>query len=92
MYDAKETKQLSVELMVTIAALKSLIAWIWTWVINDWITKDGMLIVFMVVASINVAVYMTTIILYLKGKSIRIWLNEKDFLRRAGVLQNEKES
>jgi hypothetical protein len=80
-------KELSVELMVTVASLKGLIAWIWTWVINDWIIKDGMLTVFMVVASLNVAIYATTFILYFKGKSIRVWLGRKDFLTKAGVKQ-----
>ncbi|PCD27009.1 hypothetical protein AU210_013427 [Fusarium oxysporum f. sp. radicis-cucumerinum] len=75
-------KELSVELMVTIASLKSLMAWIWTWVINDWIVSSSMLTVFMIIAAINVAVHLTTIGLYLRGKNIRIWLFEKDFLRR----------
>jgi hypothetical protein len=67
---------------VTIASLKSLMAWIWTWVINDWIVSSSMLTVFMIIAAINVAVHLTTIGLYLRGKNIRIWLFEKDFLRR----------
>jgi hypothetical protein len=71
--------------MVTIAALKSLIAWIWTWVINDWIVKDGMMTVFMVIASLNVAVYGTTFVLYLKGKAIRIWLHDIHLMRRTGL-------
>lgn len=66
--------------MVTIAALKSVVAWIWTWVINDWIDKDGMLVVFMVIASVNVVAYLSTILLYLKGKRIRIWLHQTDLL------------
>jgi hypothetical protein len=74
--------QLSVELMVTVASLKSLMAWIWTWVINDWIVSSGMLRVYMTIAAINVAIHLTTIGLYLRGKAIRIWLYEKDFLRR----------
>lgn len=40
-------KVLSGELMVTISCLKSCIAWIWTWVVNDWIVADGMMTVFM---------------------------------------------
>lgn len=68
--------------MVTIASLKSLMAWIWTWVINDWIVSSSMLTVFMIIAAINVAVHLTTIGLYLRGKNIRIWLFEKGFLRR----------
>ncbi|EMT70411.1 major facilitator superfamily domain-containing protein [Fusarium oxysporum II5] len=72
-------KELSVELMVTVASLKSLMAWIWTWVINDWIVSSGMLTVYMIIAAINVGIHLTTIGLYLKGKYIRIWLQKKDF-------------
>ncbi|KAJ5430601.1 Major facilitator superfamily domain general substrate transporter [Penicillium cf. griseofulvum] len=79
-------KELSVEIMVTIAALKSCIAWIWTWVINDYITSNGVLSVFMTVAAINVVVYLVFIPFYLKGKEIRIWLHQKDFLRAAGII------
>lgn len=77
--------QLSVELMVTVASLKSFIAWIWTWVINDWITSDGMLTVFMTVAAVNVAVYFSTFIFYFRGKAIRIWLHDANLLGRAGL-------
>lgn len=66
--------------MVAVASLKSLIAWIWTWVINDWLARDGPLTVFCVVAAVNVAVYLTTIGIYMKGKSIRVWLHHRDFL------------
>ncbi|CAI7596690.1 unnamed protein product [Penicillium palitans] len=79
-------KELSVEIMVTIAALKSCIAWIWTWVINDFITSSGVVSVFMTVAAINVVVYLISIPFYLKGKEIRIWLHRKDFLRAAGII------
>jgi hypothetical protein len=72
--------------MVTIAAMKSCIAWIWTWVINDYITSSGVLSVFMTVAAINVAVYLFCIPFYLKGKDLRIWLHRKDLLRAAGIL------
>lgn len=68
--------------MVTVASLKSLMAWIWTWVINDWIESSGMLTVFLTIAAINVAVHLTTIGLYFRGKNIRIWLHKKDFLVR----------
>ncbi|KAJ3533535.1 hypothetical protein NM208_g7943 [Fusarium decemcellulare] len=78
-------KELSVELMVTVASLKSVLAWIWTWVINDWITASGMLTVFMAIASINVVVHLTTIVLYLKGKLLRIWIHEKDMLGKYGL-------
>ncbi|KAL6355299.1 hypothetical protein LRP88_10885 [Fusarium phalaenopsidis] len=74
-----------VELMVTVASLKSLLAWIWTWVINDWITANGMLTVFMVIASINVVVHLSTIGLYLHGKKLRIWIQEKDMIGKHGL-------
>ncbi|KAH7203449.1 major facilitator superfamily domain-containing protein [Fusarium oxysporum] len=59
-------KELSVELMVTVASLKSLMVWIWTWVINDWIVSSGMLTFYMIIAAINVGIHLTTIGLYLK--------------------------
>ncbi|KAF5566668.1 major facilitator superfamily transporter [Fusarium phyllophilum] len=37
---AQNIEDLSVELMVVVASLKSLMAWIWTWVINDWIAVE----------------------------------------------------
>ena len=80
---ALTSAQLSVEIMVTIAALKSAIAWIWTWVINDFITACGVLTVFMTVASINVAVYLSYIPFYYYGKRIRQWLHRKDFFSAA---------
>lgn len=71
--------------MVTVASLKSLMAWVWTWVINDWIDANGMLTVFMVIASVNVVIHLTTVILYFRGKSIRIWIAETDMLARCGL-------
>lgn len=71
--------------MITIAALKSAIAWIWTWVINDFIDSCGVLSVFMTVATINVAIYLTCIPFYLKGKEIRLWLHRKNFFEAAGL-------
>ncbi|TID17560.1 MFS general substrate transporter [Venturia nashicola] len=78
-------KDLSVELMVTIAALKSLIAWTWTWIINDWIEKDGMLKVYMIIAAVNAIGYLSTIYFYLKGKQIRTWLHHANLLKKAGL-------
>jgi MFS family permease len=72
--------ELSVELMVTIASLKSAIAWIWTWVVNDWLSRDGPLVLFATVGAINVAVYGTTLVFYFKGKSIRLWLYERNLM------------
>jgi hypothetical protein len=71
--------------MVTISCLKSAIAWIWTWVINDWLARDGIVVVFMTIASVNIAVYMTTIIYYYKGKSFRIWIHNARLLEKAGL-------
>ncbi|KAJ5690485.1 hypothetical protein N7462_004877 [Penicillium macrosclerotiorum] len=79
-------QELSVEVMVAIAALKSAIAWIWTWVINDFITACGVLSVFMTVATINVVIYLTYIPLYFKGKQIRMWLHRKNFFQTTGLL------
>ncbi|KAK5129290.1 hypothetical protein LTR08_003620 [Meristemomyces frigidus] len=70
-------KELSVELMVTVASLKSAVAWIWTWVVNDWLVRDGPLVVFLVVAAVNMAVYASTILFWYRGKAIRIWLHER---------------
>lgn len=67
--------------MVTVASLKSLIAWIWTWVINDWLARDGALTVFCIVAAVNVLVYLSTLLFYFKGKDIRLWLHKQDMLR-----------
>ncbi|KAF7531740.1 hypothetical protein G7054_g8607 [Neopestalotiopsis clavispora] len=76
---------LIVELMVAVASLKSLIAWIWTWVINDWIAAQGVLVVFMTVAAINIVIYLSTILLYLYGKRVRRWIHENDVLAKAGL-------
>ncbi|ETS81161.1 hypothetical protein PFICI_06163 [Pestalotiopsis fici W106-1] len=76
---------LIVELMVAVASLKSLIAWIWTWVINDWIAAQGMLVAFMTVAAINIVLYLTTILLYIYGKRLRTWIHEHDMLAKAGL-------
>lgn len=72
--------------MITIAALKSCIAWIWTWVINDFIDASGLLSVFMTVATINVVIYLLYLPFYLKGKEMRIWLHNKNFLQAAGLM------
>ncbi|KAL4783735.1 major facilitator superfamily domain-containing protein [Aspergillus varians] len=79
-------KELSIEVMITNAALKSAIAWIWTWVINDFITASGVLSVFMTVATINVAIYLCYIPFYFKGKQMRIWLHNKNLLQAAGLM------
>ncbi|KAJ9610535.1 hypothetical protein H2200_005312 [Cladophialophora chaetospira] len=78
-------KELSVELMVSVASLKSLIAWIWTWEINDWLESKGALTVFSVVAAVNTFAYLSTILFYLRGKAIRMWLHDRDMLGKLGL-------
>ncbi|KAL4889086.1 hypothetical protein BDV59DRAFT_187188, partial [Aspergillus ambiguus] len=67
--------------MVTISCLKSAVAWIWTWCINDWIETNGLLVVFMCVATINVVVYATTFIFHFFGKEIRVWIQKQNLIR-----------
>ncbi|OKL60813.1 hypothetical protein UA08_03913 [Talaromyces atroroseus] len=73
-------KEFSAEIMVTISCLKSGVAWIWTWCINNWVSSSGLLQVFMILASINMGVYMLAFVFHIYGKKIRIWLHKKDFL------------
>ncbi|KAL3454187.1 major facilitator superfamily domain-containing protein [Aspergillus insuetus] len=72
--------ELSAEIMVTISCLKSAVAWIWTWCINDWIDANGLLVVFMIIASLNVVVYGSTLGFYLYGKRVRRWIFERRFM------------
>jgi len=71
--------------MVTISCLKSLIAWIWTWCVNDWLASEGMMVVFMTVAAVNVALYLSTIVFYYRGKRFRMWIQRVDYLGRLGL-------
>ncbi|KAJ5640016.1 uncharacterized protein N7484_007878 [Penicillium longicatenatum] len=75
-------RELSAEIMVTISCLKSLVAWVWTWCINDWVVASGFLTVFMVIATVNTLVYGTTFVFHFYGKSIRIWIHKKNFMDR----------
>ncbi|KAL4985738.1 major facilitator superfamily domain-containing protein [Aspergillus falconensis] len=72
--------ELSAEIMVTISCLKSAVAWIWTWCINDWVEHDGLLVVFMVIATLNVLVYASTFVFHFWGKRIRLWIHQNQFL------------
>lgn len=72
--------------MVTVAAIKSLVAWIWIWVITEWLTGDGVVVVFMTIASINVVVYLTTLPMSWRGKWIRQWISDVNLMGRAGLL------
>lgn len=74
-------KELSVELMVTVATLKSIMAWQWSWYISNWLIRDGPVVVFMSLFGIHLAVYLVGIVFWLKGKQIRTWIHQKDFLR-----------
>lgn len=78
--------QLSVELMVTVAVVKSAVAWIWTWFISDWLTSDGALVVFMVIGGVNVLIYAVTIPLGRYGKEIRSWTSDVDMTGRSGSI------
>ncbi|RHZ49820.1 uncharacterized protein CDV56_100014, partial [Aspergillus thermomutatus] len=69
-------KELSAELMVTISCLKSAVAWVWTWCINDWIARSGLLTVFMVIASLNAVVYAVAGVFHVCGKRMRIWIGK----------------
>lgn len=71
--------------MVAVASLKSLIAWIWTWVMNDWVASQGMLVAFMTVAAINIVLYATTVPLYMYGKRVRVLIHKHDVLAKAGL-------
>ncbi|KAF2666571.1 MFS general substrate transporter [Microthyrium microscopicum] len=84
-YSLDSHKELSAELMVAVASMKSAIAWIWTWVINDFIAARGPLTVFLTIMAINIAVYATTLLLYVKGKAARIWIHEKNLLGFMGL-------
>jgi len=58
---------------------------IFTWVINNWTDTDGWLTVIMVIATLNIVAYFSTVPLYFKGKSVRIWLQRTDLLAKAGL-------
>jgi hypothetical protein len=66
--------------MVTVSCLKSTVAWIWTWCINDWLDSNGTIVVFVTVACLNMVVYGIAFILHLRGKQMRIWIHKKNFL------------
>lgn len=70
---------------MTVSAIKSLVAWIWTWVINSWIIADGMLAVFLTVGAVNIVVYLSTILLFYRGKRIRAWIHSTSILARLGI-------
>jgi hypothetical protein len=78
--------QLSSELMVTVSALRSSIAWIFTWIINEWIIVDGMMVVFLTVGAVHMVVLASTIPMYYYGKRVRKWLYyEARLFEKAGL-------
>ncbi|KAJ9156240.1 MFS general substrate transporter [Pleurostoma richardsiae] len=78
-------KELAGELMITISVWKSTLAWAWSWFINDWVDLNGMMTVYFIIAAINVVVYASTVLFYYKGKSYRIWIQEKNLFARYGL-------
>ncbi|KAK9447027.1 major facilitator superfamily domain-containing protein [Limtongia smithiae] len=78
-------RELSAELMVTISCLKSLVAWTWTWCGNDWLTSGGLIQMYMVITAINAVVYSGYLIFMYKGKTIRLWIRDRDFLTKFNV-------
>jgi hypothetical protein len=44
-----------------------------------------MMVVFMTVAAVNVALYSTTILFYIRGKSFRMWIHRINLLSKAGL-------
>lgn len=41
-------KELAGEVMITISVCKSVLAWAWSWFINDWIVLNGMMTVYFI--------------------------------------------
>ncbi|KAI1612435.1 major facilitator superfamily domain-containing protein [Exophiala viscosa] len=79
-------KELSGEVMTTISATKSVLAWTWSWFINDWITLNGMMTVYFIAAAINIVVLSSTFLLYFKGKQIRIRIQQRNLLGRLNLI------
>ncbi|KAJ6115253.1 hypothetical protein N7486_001031 [Penicillium sp. IBT 16267x] len=74
------------QVSVNIALIKSLVAWVWTWCINDRVVANGLLTVFMVIATVNVLLYGTTLIFHFYGKSIRIWIHKNNFMGQEEIV------
>jgi hypothetical protein len=72
-------KEQAGEVLVTISAVRSILAWIWTWFVNDWVASAGLLTVFMTIAAMNTAVYFTTLIFWYKGREVRLWIHTTKF-------------
>lgn len=72
--------------MVTVAVVKSAVAWIWTWFISDWLAADSAFIVFMVIGAVNVCLYALTVPLARYGKNIQNWTSDVDMTGRSGSI------
>ena len=72
-------KEQAGEVLVSISAVRSILAWIWTWFVSDWVASTGLLTVFMSIAAMNMAVYFTTLIFWYKGRGIRLWIHTTSF-------------
>ncbi|KAK4946506.1 hypothetical protein LTR10_014358 [Elasticomyces elasticus] len=79
-------KELSGEVMTTISATKCVLAWTWSWFINDWIILNGMMTVYFIAAAINIVVLSSTFLLYFKGKQIRIRIQQRNLLGRLNLI------
>lgn len=75
-------RELSTELMVTVACIKSAIAYIFTWVSNDWMAKSGALEMYGILSAVTAALCLTTIPLYIYGKRIRQYLHDKAWMSK----------
>ena len=84
-YSVDSHLEMSAELMVTIASIKSLIAWIFTWVSNDWITSQGILQMYGILSAVTGVLFLTTIPLYYYGKRIRAWLHKQNWMHKLNL-------
>lgn len=81
-YSVDSHKALSAELMVTIAGLKSAIAYIFTWVVNDWIISSGIQNVFITLSFVNLGLFLATIPMWFYGKRVRIWIYRTQLFKK----------
>ena len=81
-YSVDSHKALSAELMVTVAGLKSAIAYIFTWVVNDWIMKSGIQNVFITLSFTNFVILLTAISMWTYGKRVQVWIYRNHFFRK----------
>jgi hypothetical protein len=65
---------------------KSAFAFGLSFVFNNFIDKSGPLIFFSTFGALSLAVMLTTIPLFIWGKQIRAWADERDLLRRRNCM------